>query len=253
MDLVYSPILFLGGFLGGLYAANVGGGALVGFPLLILAGLPTHSAIATQRFSAVLLELTSAIRFQKEKLLNLKLAIGLGVIAALGSFLGSNLVLAINERILNLIIGIILLTVSVVLFNRRKIGLKEKKVTRRNLVLTGIATFLLAIYGGFFGAGFGFFIMIVLVLLGYTFIKSAAMGRVIGVFMSTTGALVFAHAGLINYTYGISLGAGFAIGSWIGIGFALKKGNEFVRGLLLIVVLLSVLKLISGFFNINII
>ncbi|OGD84184.1 hypothetical protein A2165_01075 [Candidatus Curtissbacteria bacterium RBG_13_40_7] len=250
---IFPVILFFGGLIGGLYAANVGGGALVSFPLLVLAGLPIHAAIATQRFSAAILELVSAVRFQKEKLINLKFAIFLGFIAALGSFLGSNLVLAINERILNLIIGVILLIVSAVLFNRKKIGLKEKKITRRSLVLTSISTFLLAIYGGFFGAGFGFFIMIVLVLMGYTFIKSAAMGRVIGFFMSATGAVVFAHAGLINYTYGLSLGAGFAIGSWIGIGFALKKGNEFIRGLLLVVVLLSVLKLISGFLNINII
>ena len=113
MELVFITILFIGGILTGLYASNVGGGALVTFPLLILIGLPTHIAIATNRLSALFLELFSAIKFYKEKKLNLKLGLFLGLIAAVGSFIGSNIVIKINERFLNLVIGIIFFIVFI--------------------------------------------------------------------------------------------------------------------------------------------
>ncbi len=252
MQQIFPIILFVGGILGGLYASNVGGGALISFPLLVLTGLPTHSVIATQRFAAVILELVSAARFYKEKQINLKIGVMLGLIAACGSVIGSKIVLAVSERFLNLVVGVLFLIVFVVLFNKDRIGIKEKPLTHKNLALASVATFLLAIYGGFFGAGFGFFIIVVLVLLGFTFIKSAAIGRVVGFFMSAASAIVFARSGLINYQYGIALGAGFAIGSWVGIGIAMKRGDKYIKSLLIIIMILSLVKLLSGVFNFNV-
>ena len=72
---------------------------------MILSGLSIHVAIATNRLSVVLLEFSSSVKFYKEKKLNLKFGLILGIIAASGSFIGANLVININEKYLNLIIA----------------------------------------------------------------------------------------------------------------------------------------------------
>lgn len=248
----FAPIiLFIGGILGGFYAANVGGGALLSFPLLILTGLSTTNAIATQRFAAVVLELVSALKFHKEKQLNLKVGLFLSLFAIAGAAIGARIVLSINEKTLNLVVSALFLFAFFILLNRDRLKIKEKGMTQKNLVLAAISTFLLSIYGGFFGAGFGFFIIIVLVLLGFNFIKSAAIGRIVGFFMSLTGTIVFAQSGAINLVYGVSLGAGFAIGSWIGIGVALKKGESYIKALLFIIMALTLLKLLADAFGLR--
>ena len=100
MELIFLFILFIGGIFAGLYASNVGGGSFVSFPLLILSGLPIHIAIATNRFSAVILEFFSAIKFYKEKKIDLKMGLILGVIASIGSFIGANIVFKLMKIIL---------------------------------------------------------------------------------------------------------------------------------------------------------
>ena len=252
MEVIKTIGLFIGGIIGGLYASSVGGGALIGFPLLIFFGLQTSNAIATQRFSAVILEIVSAVKFYREKQLNIKLGLLLGLSAIVGSFLGSKLLLSFNEKALNITVGIVLLIVAIVVLYKDRLGIKEKKLTQTNYLQLFFFTFLLSIYGGFFGAGFGIFIMLLLVFFGLNYLKGAAVGRIVGFFMSVTSAIVFAKSGLINYSYGLSLGLGFAIGSWIGIGIAVKRGNEFVRNLLMVIVLLTIAKLLIGIFNIKI-
>ena len=133
MELVFLFILFIGGIFAGLYASNVGGGSFVAFPLLILSGLPVHIAIATNRFSAVILEFFSAAKFYKEKKVDMKVGLIFGVIAAIGSFIGAKMVIQINEMYLNLIVGIMFFVIFIVLANKDKLGLKEKKMNSKNM------------------------------------------------------------------------------------------------------------------------
>jgi len=249
VNVFHLALLFFGGLGAGLYASSVGGGGLFTLPLLLWTGIPIQIALGTQRFAAVILELASAIKFYKEKKVNLKLALPLGVLAGLGSLIGVNIILAINEKTLSLIMAILLVGVYIAVRSQKK-WMREKPIMGgRHYVLLALATFFLGIWGGFFGAGFGAFIMMPFLFLGYKFMESAGIARVIGFVMSTFAMLVFAHQGLINYVYGIFLGGGFAIGSWIGISIALKKGDEYVRGLMAVVVIITAIKLILDFFN----
>ena len=252
MDLLHISILFFGGLAAGLYASSVGGGGLLTLPLLLWTGLPITLAFGTQRLAAVILELASAIKFYKEKKVNLKIALPFGIIAGLGSLIGVNIILSLNEKHLSLITAVVLVIIYFVVINQKRWAIKERVMTHKNYLLLAGSIFVLGIWGGFFGAGFGAFIMVPFLIFGYKFIESAAMGRVIGFIMSTFAMIVFAQKGLINYPYAIFLGTGFAIGSWIGINIALKKGEEYIRGLLALVIIITAIKLILDFFGVKI-
>ncbi|MFC1769279.1 sulfite exporter TauE/SafE family protein [Nanoarchaeota archaeon] len=250
MEIFTLLILFIGGIIAGLYGSCVGSGALVTFPLLILSGLPIHTAIGTNRLGAVFLELSSAIKFFLQHQLNLKLGILLGIVAAIGALLGTKIVISINERSLNLIIAIVFLIIFIVLMFKDKIGIKQKKIMKKNIFVISLFTFLLGIYGGFFGGGFGTFIMILLVLFGFTFIKGAALGRVIGTIMSIVSFIIFAINDLVVYSYGISLAIGSFIGGWIGAGIAVKKGDPYIKVILSIVIIITIIKLFLDYLGI---
>jgi len=244
---MYLIILFVGGILAGLYGSTVGSGGLISLPLVLLTGLPIHTAIATNRFGATLLELSSAARFHKEKELNIKLGLLFGVTAALGSFIGSNLVINFDEKYLNLITAILLVSIFLILIFKNKLGIREKIISHKHWLIAAMSTFLLGIYGGFLGVGFGTLITFVFVLIGLNFVRSAAVSRVVGLIMSAVATAVFAFNGLINYPYALALGLGLAIGGWIGAGIGVKKGNDYIKLLFIIILLATIAKLVFEF------
>jgi uncharacterized membrane protein YfcA len=143
-----------------------------------------------------------------------------------------------------------LLIVALVMFNKDKLGIKEHSIKRKHYIFLSFSMIFLGFYSGFFGAGAGVFNSLLLVLFGFSYLESTAMGRVIGACTSLAGAIVFAQHGYIDYLFGIILGIGFAIGSWIGIGIALKKNETYIKGLIFFVVILSIAKLILNYFSI---
>jgi len=238
--LIY-PFVFSGGFIAGLYGSSVGSGGLISFPTLLLVGLPTHIAIATNRLAAVFLETSAAVRFHKEGAFKLQFGILLGLIAAIGSFIGSNIVLNMQKELLDqVVVAALSFTFLFFLFN----GKKKPKQKEKSSIALYASIFLLGIYAGFFGVGFGTFIMIPLVMFGCSYVRSAALSRVIGVIASLVAALVFAYEGVIDYPMGITLGLGYGLGGWIGAGISVKKGDRYIRVLLLFVIIFSVIKLL---------
>jgi uncharacterized protein len=244
-------LIFLGGIAGGFYGSTVGGGALVALPLLILVGLPTPLALGTLRFGVVFLELVSSVRFYRAGKLKLQLGLLLGVIAMGGTFLGVNLLISINVGLMNIIVAILLIIVAMVLLNKDKLGIKEHVMTRRNSVLLALSTAVMGIYAGFFGAGSGVFWTLLLVIFGYSFIESAGIARVVGLCTSLVATIIFGIHGLINYQLAIALASGFAAGSWIGIGVTLRKGDKYIKAVLVLVVAFSVVKLLLNAFGIH--
>lgn len=250
MTIIPSTLLFLAGIIAGLYGATVGSGGLISLPAtILLTGLPIHAAIATNRFAAIFLDLSSSVRFHANKYLNLKHGIILGIIGAIGSVIGTKLVIEVDAKNLQITIAVLLIAVAIFMFFQDKLGIKEKPIKNKHWIVIGTTTLLLGVYGGFFGTGFGSLIALMFLIEGYTFIKSAALSRIIGTLVSLSSTIVFAYQGIINYKYGAVLGAGFAMGAWIGTGVGIRVGNKYVKTLFLIILILTVAKLVIEFIN----
>lgn len=72
--LVVCPLVFLAG----LVDAIGGGGGLISLPAFLIAGLPPHAAIATNKISSPFGTALATYRFAKAKLINLKLGSACG-------------------------------------------------------------------------------------------------------------------------------------------------------------------------------
>ncbi len=240
-------ILFTSGVFSGLYGSTVGSAGLINLPILLFLGLPSSIAIATNRLAVVLLGLGSSARYYREKKLDLKTGLIFGISAAAGSLVGSNLLLKISDKQLNIMVAIFLVVVATVLIFKNQLGIKEKHFGRKNWAIALPSTFLLGIYGGVFGIGFGTFMTFIFVAAGFSFIKSAAIARVVGLLMSSMAAAVFIFNDMIHYPYALTLGAGLALGGWVGAGIGVKQGNNYIRVLYFIILLATLVKLIGVF------
>ncbi|MFC2154491.1 sulfite exporter TauE/SafE family protein [Candidatus Altiarchaeota archaeon] len=250
MSLLVWSLVLVGSFCGGLANALAGGGSFITIPLLIFAGLPAASAIGTNRVALVFMTATSTFRFHREKKLDVKKIALLSIPALIGAVLGAKLVLAIPEATLRTIIALLLFVNIPIIFSKDRIMSKVQSIISnpRYLEIGGILVlFFLGVYNGFFGAGVGFFLISTFLLFYRQELVNALASRSLVAFISSiTAALVFISERAVDYSLLIPLTLGFMAGAWIGAGLAVKKGDKFVKIVLLIVIIISTLKLLVG-------
>lgn len=244
--LFIGKLLFLAGagFLAGFYGVSVGSGSLLTIPALLFTGMPLPLVIATNRFAVVWGELAGVIGFHRHITLDRTFAFLCGLIGSIGAFVGSRIVLVLNEKILNLVIGLFLLLIVGLLFRHKKWG--EGSMTlplSRKIVMLSVMPFI-GLYAGFFGASHGTFSLMILTGLGLGFFQSAATTRMIGAMVAVTAALSFMQAGVIQWPQGIALGVGFTCGGLMGVRFSVRRGTNFFRWLLIVAALASAVKLL---------
>jgi hypothetical protein len=248
MEMMNLFIIFLAGMIGGSFGTLVGGGSLITIPTLILLGLPTHTAIGTDRLGMAGIGSAGWYKFHKKGMIDYKIGFILGFATMLGSLLGANLVLQINEEILKQAVAIITIIILVFLIIvKPKIGIEKSNHMVRNheYLIGAVSGFFLGIYGGFYGAGTGTFLSYILILLfRQTFLECAATVKIAALLMCAMAASIFAINGAIHYSLAVSMFIGSFIGSYIGAHYSDTIGNVWIQRLFFVIVLIIAIKLL---------
>ncbi len=244
--LIVCPMLFLAGFVD----AIGGGGGLISLPAYLFAGLPVHQAIATNKLSSACGTSLSVIRFLRNGLVNLKLALPAVAAAFAGSSLGARLSLAVSEDAMKYTLFIVLPAAAFVVLNRHLFGDGggEAKADRRTVVVCILSALVIGAYDGFYGPGTGTFLIIAFTVLAKMSVPAAnAQAKVINLTSNITSLAVF----LLNSQVVLLLGLAGAVcnmaGNWLGSGLAITKGAKIVRPVILIVLVLLLIKILTGF------
>jgi uncharacterized membrane protein YfcA len=110
-----------------------------------------------------------------------------------------------------------------------------------------VATFfVIGVYGGFIQAGVGFLIITGLLVHGLDLVRiNAVKVFVVGAF-TVTALAVFIRNGQVDWPLGLALAAGNATGGWLGARLAVSKGHDWIRRLVLVVVVVFALRLLLG-------
>lgn len=237
----YGVLVLLGaGFLAGAINAVAGGGKLLVLPALLAAGLSPWSANITA--SLVLWpgaagagwQYRHELRQVPRKYFLLLIPCYAGAIA--GMIMLQHTSNAVFERLVPwlILVGVLLFALQPYL-NKY---LRKPLQARPHLSLILIAILLLgaAVYGGYFGAGFGFVLM---ALLAFTTLQSvyqfSAIKNLAGGGMELLGVLYFAFAGGIEWGVGTIAMLGCIAGGIYGARWALKLPQSFVRHIIILV------------------
>jgi uncharacterized membrane protein YfcA len=225
MEVIDFLIVLVVGLVGGFFNTFMGAGSLLSIPALISLGLPPHVAIATNRLGVLGSDIAGWYEFHVKKMINYRIAIILAVPSLIGAIIGANLIFLM----LNPSAGIERARHRISFFN----------------YAGGIcASFIIGIYGGFYGAGAGTFLFYVLIFFfGQTFLDSAGSRGLANFSYSFMAAAIFAYKGVIDYAWVIPLFAGSFGGSYLSAHYSDRIGNAWLRRLFVVVVIMLVIKL----------
>ena len=138
--LIVCPLLFLAGFVDSIG----GGGGLISVPAFLMAGLPPHAAIATNKLGAFGGLFLSTARFVKNKCVSFRLAIPSVIAAIAGSAIGAHLSLLIDEKMMSYILLVILPLSAALVMNKKLFhdnGRDIAVLDRRTYITATVAAF----------------------------------------------------------------------------------------------------------------
>jgi uncharacterized membrane protein YfcA len=230
-------ILFLFGLVVGVMNAVAGGGGLVGFPALIsVGGLTALSANATGYLVMLPGQLTSAFGYRKY-LRNVPKYYALLLLPCMaGAAIGSVILRHTpSSDFGDLVPWLILLAVGLFAFQPFLQAHIHRHITNRvaharPFVVIALLLFLLSIYGGYFGPGFGF---VLLAFLSFTRLNQLhqmnGLKNIAAVVMAITSIAVLAHGSFIDWHAGLIMAVGSALGGYGGAHFVQKVPSHISR------------------------
>lgn len=242
---LYSAIIFSVGFIASFIGATTGGGGLISIPVLIFLGFNPAVAIGTVKLGAIGSIATGWYGFHRGKKINYRVGIPAAIIAGAGSIIGAHLLISAPKHMINPIIGLLMiLTLAVILIKKAGLKTSDHTAISHSRYLFGlILFFFIGIWGGFLG-GEGTFISYILILVfGATFLESAGTRKVITFTVTVFSFILLARHNLVDWQAGIIILLGMSLGSYFGVRYGLKKGDEFVRKLFAIIVTIMAIKL----------
>jgi uncharacterized protein len=251
MSITEIVVIIIAGIFVGFINTLSGGGSVISLSLLLILGLPANIANGTNRISIFFQTLSSVGSFTRQKMFTDLRPVWLGIPATIGAILGAWMAVDVNARVIEIAMATAMVIMVFFLFYKPDKWLKENPALLGGPVKWWqlVIFFMVGFYGGFIQVGVGYFLLMALVLgTGYDLVKANAVKNLIVFFYAIFALLVFMIDGKVNYLYGIILSAGSMIGALIASYLAVKKGAGFIRAVILLSVVLTILQ-ITGFIN----
>ena len=237
------PMLFLTGFVDSI----AGGGGLISLPAYLLAGLPIHSAIATNKLSSAMGTTVSTVHFFRKGYMNLKTCIP-GIIAALiGSWLGASLSLHLNEKFLKILVLFVLPFAAFHVLRSKNLEKYHDNplppVT--TIILCTLVSLCVGAYDGLYGPGTGTFLLLLFTGICHLSLQNAAgTTKAINLTTNVVSLVVYLLNGKVLIPLGFAAGLFAMAGNYVGSRCFSSKGNTFVRPVILLVLSIFFIKTI---------
>lgn len=233
------PLIIMVGFLAAFLNTVGGGGSLFSVPILTFIGLPITMANATSRV-AILFQNIFAVGGFRSKGVELPwpYALYLGIASLGGGLLGSLLASRIPDDVFQKIFVVVMvLSVGLILYDPFKSKGEEKLTPKAQW--TGAFFFLfIGVYGGFVQAGIGFMVIAVLSLVNnLSLVKSNYVKVFAAIVYTGVSVAVFAWQGKINWSVGLVLAIGHALGGWYASRWSVKAGDVWIKRVMIVSVI----------------
>lgn len=239
-------LLVVVGFIAGCINVVAGGGSLLTLPALIFLGLPPNIANGTNRIAIIIQNIFAVSGFKSKGVSAFPYSIYLALSATLGAIIGAQFAVDIKGELFNKILAVIMVVIVIYMVFKPKMTTQEliERITGKHFWLGIFVFFFVGIYGGFIQAGVGFIMLLALSSINrFSLVKSNAIKVFVALIYSLAAVAVFLYNDMINWKYGLILSLGNASGGWFMSRFSVKRGDGFVRVILVIIVTVMAIKL----------
>ncbi len=230
--------LLASSFGAGVMNALAGGGTILTFPTLILLGVPAIQANATSTVALLPGAAASMAGYRREVATHRGWLKTLFLPSVVGGAAGSVLLLKTPEKLFAslapfLVLFATLLFLLQIVLSKRK-GDPEAHAphgpTATRWGVAALAQLAVAVYGGYFGAGIGILMLVLLGFLGLTDIHAMnGLKNFFGISINVVAAAWFVVNGAVIWPIALVMVAGATAGGWAGAHFARRIGREKAR------------------------
>ncbi len=252
MELLHIGVepLALGLLIGVAFCAGVldtlaGGGGILTMPSLLLAGLPPHMALGTNRAQALIGEFTAIASFVRKGALKSE-GLPLGILfTALGAWSGTLLVHHVPREDLDWLLPFMMLAITVYSFFSRSLRRVHTHAPRLATPLFMLVFGLgIGFYNGFFGPGTGsLWLLAFVVVMGMTIQNGSIHAKPLNVTGNVISATTFFWLGQVNWGLALLMGCGQIAGAMVGSHLVLNHGQRLIRPVFLSVTFVMTLSL----------
>ena len=234
------PLVFLAGFIDSI----AGGGGLISLPAYLIAGIPIHQAMGTNKLSSSFGSLSASITFFLHRKLWLKLAFYASFFAFTGAYLGTRLALLVPANTLKTLLILVLPFMALFILRKRPETTFTQEEKTPWIKIAWIS-FLVGMYDGFIGPGTGtllIFGFVGVVKMAYT--QASANAKVVNLASGLASLVAFSLSGNVNVSLGILAAGASILGNVTGSHLAIKMGKRIIQPMLVLVLGLLLLKLV---------
>lgn len=238
--LIVCPLVFLGG----LVDSIAGGGGLITLPGYLLAGVPPHMAIGTNKLSSAMGMAISTVRLYRGGFIDLKMSVVPVLSAFVGSLVGARIALMVPPSVFQIILVLCLPVAAFLVMRDKTLSPDgEEMEQKKRWLMLGLVSFACGAYDGFYGPGAGTFMLLGFAAAAKLGVRDAAGQMKIVNFSSGIAALVlYAATGHVDWVLGAFAGCFGITGHYIGSGLVMKNGGRIVRPIILTVLAILFVK-----------
>ena len=258
-------ILFVAAMLGGAVNSVAGGGTLLTFPALLGCGEIATIANATSTVALWPGQLSSLFGYRKELGENRDAIVRLALPSFAGGAVGALLLTHTPPGVFARLVPYLILMATLLFMAQSPLSRWQKARAasseesggeslpekNRDQLSTAAWTavigfqFLVAIYGGYFGAGIGILQLAYLGLMGFTNIhRMNGLKNINGLCINGIAVVIFIANGLVQWPIALWMASGAIFGGYAGAGVARRIGQTNVRRVVIFIGLALTLSLL---------
>ena len=241
-DLVHLGVAFASAFIAGAINAVAGGGTLVTFPSLIWLGLPSVIANATSTVAIWPGSLGAMFGFRRDLRSIEPRMYSLLIPSLVGGIAGAVLLQWTPSKFFDKLVPFLILFATLLFavqgYAQSRLKREKPRGRRSGRWFAGALFFqlLVALYGGYFGAGIGILMLAALGILGLTDIHQMnGLKNLFAMSINGAAAVYFVCAHMVQWQYVVIMAVGAVVGGYSCAGIAHRIGGVAVRRIVIVV------------------
>jgi uncharacterized membrane protein YfcA len=241
-DLLTYTLLCISALLAGAVNAIAGGGTLLTFPALLGVLLGAEGSVLANATSTVALlpgSLAGSLGYRKELKAVRRLILWLTVPSLVGGIVGALFVTRFPPHIFQTLIPWLILAASLLFLIQGPIKRLTGVGTHGppqgiTIIFVILGQFVIAVYGGYFGAGIGIFMLSVLPFMGTGNIhETNAAKTILAALINAVTVAVFIIDDKVVWGYALPMAVTAIIGGYLGAHYARQMRPVVVKGIVI--------------------
>ena len=230
----------------GAIGAITGGNSLINVPLMMMVGMSSREAVATNMFAVLFMTVAATGRFARDKLISARFVLPLCALTAVSSAFGAELAVKLPEAAVKTIVGVSMALLVTFMLARPASTARSESIPPPALAAGYVLALLLGIYGGLFSGGYTTLMTFIgVACFGLRMLESVALMKPVNLVSCAAASVVFFSAHLIDWRVAVPLAIANLIGGYVGAHFAVRTSQRAVRGFFLATVAALALKVLA--------